>query len=192
MKQIDPADTYCPKNRKAWRKWLEKNHQSRRSIWLMCRKASFGTPNITWDEAVDEALCFGWIDSTKKTWDEEFFIQYFSRRKPKSTWSKINKKKVNQLIADNLMTPAGLECIKIAKENGAWTMLDSVDDLIVPEDLEDVLVNTPGAKAFYEGLSDSKKKQLLVWILFAKQEQTRAKRVSKIAELAAKGEMPNI
>ncbi|MEQ8881203.1 MAG: YdeI/OmpD-associated family protein [Cyclobacteriaceae bacterium] len=185
-------ETFCPKNRKDWRQWLAKNHKTRQSIWLVCRKASFGTPNITWDEAVDEALCFGWIDSTKKTLDEEYFIQYYSRRKPKSTWSKINKKKVEQLIADNLITPAGLECIRVAKENGAWTMLDSVDDLIVPEDLEDALANTSGAKAFYEGLSNSKKKQILVWILFAKQAETRARRINKVAEHAARGEMPQI
>ena len=183
-------ETFCPKNRKDWRKWLEKNHQSRKSIWLVCRKVSFGTPNITWDEAVDEALCFGWIDSTKRTWDEEYFIQYYSKRKPKSTWSRINKEKVERLIAEDLMTPEGLKCIEVARENGSWTMLDSVDDLIVPEDLEDALVNTPRAKVFYEGLSDSKKKQILVWILFAKQAETRAKRINKVVEHAARGEMP--
>ncbi len=185
-------ETFCPKNRKAWRKWLEKNHQSRQSIWLMCRKASFGAPNITWDEAVDEALCFGWIDSTKRTWNEEFFIQYYCRRKPKSTWSKINKEKVERLIAEGLMTAEGLKCIEVARENGSWTMLESVDDLIVPEDLEDALVNTPGAKAFYESLSDSKKKQILTWILFAKQDETRVKRINKVAEYAGRGEMPQI
>lgn len=128
-------DTYCPKCRTDWRKWLEINHQSKQSVWLVYFKTSTNVTSVSWSEAVDEALCFGWIDSTKKTIDEERYLQYFSRRNPNSTWSKINKEKVAKLIQNNLMTKAGFESIETAKQNGTWSLMDDVENLIIPEDL---------------------------------------------------------
>ncbi|WP_231427223.1 YdeI family protein [Pedobacter sp. Leaf250] len=104
------------KNRKEWRSWLEKNHQSIPSVWLVQYKKSANKPTISWVEAVEEAICFGWIDSIRKSIDEERFIQFFTKRKPKSAWSKINKVKVLELIEAGLMTEAGYESITRAKE----------------------------------------------------------------------------
>lgn len=121
--------------RKSWREWLVKNHRSERSVWLVCPTKKSTSPSIDWSELVDEALCFGWIDSTRKSIDATKFRQLFSKRKPRGTWSKINKEKVQRLIAEGLMTEAGLGVIEKAKQNGAWNVLDEVEQLIIPEDL---------------------------------------------------------
>ena len=183
--------TYRPNSRLEWRKWLEENHQSEQSIWLVYYKSSTKVPSISWSDAVDEALCFGWIDSTKKTIDAERYMQYFSRRKPKSNWSKINKEKVDKLIRNNLMTKAGLESIETAKQNGSWTLLDEVEALVVPEDLKAELTKHKGATAYFDRLSKSGKKILLHWIVSAKRTETRQKRISEIAENASKNMKPN-
>lgn len=110
------------------------------------------TPSISWSEAVDEALCFGWIDSTKKTIDKERYMQYFSKRKAKSNWSKINKDKVKTLIDQGLMQEEGYKSIETAKQNGSWTMLDEVEALVIPDDLNEQLVaykNAMGKRAFW-------------------------------------------
>ena len=182
--------TYCPSSREDWRKWLEKNHKSAHSIWLVYYKASTKIASLSWSEAVDEALCFGWIDSTKKTIDEERYMQYFSKRKPKSNWSKINKDKVDILFQNNLMTKAGLDSIEIAKQNGSWTLLNDVEALIIPEDLEVALANFEGATEYFDSLSKSSKKILLYWVISAKRKETRQKRVLEIAENAANNLKP--
>src|SRR5690606_13350946 len=128
-------------------------------------------PSVSWSDAVDEALCFGWIDSVKKKLDEVRSIQFFSKRKPKSTWSKINKEKVKKLIETKQMTEAGLHCIKIAKQNGSWTILDSVEELEVPIDLEKELKLKTNAYDFFFSLSKSTKKGLLQWLVMAKREE---------------------
>lgn len=102
---------------------VRKNHQTKQSVWLVYFKSSTNVPSVSWSEAVDEALCFGWIDSTKKTIDKERYMQYFIRRKPNSTWSKINKEKVAKLIQNSLMTQAGFDSIEIAKQNGTWLLM---------------------------------------------------------------------
>ncbi|MCV9386742.1 YdeI/OmpD-associated family protein [Reichenbachiella ulvae] len=183
-------ETFYPKNQTEWRNWLEEHHQSAQSIWVVFYKTSTNIPSITWSDAVDEALCFGWIDSTKKTIDEESYMQYFSKRKPNSNWSKINKKKIEYLIQNNLMADAGLESIKVAKENGSWTFLDPIEALEVPEDLEDALLNNQNAMAYYEGLSKSVKKILLHWVYSAKRPETRQKRITEIAECASESLVP--
>jgi uncharacterized protein YdeI (YjbR/CyaY-like superfamily) len=129
-------ETYCPKSQTEWRQWLKKNHQSKQSVWLIYYTKKSTIHSLSWSEAVDEALCFGWIDSTRKTIDEFSFMQFFSKRKPKSNWSKINKEKVQQLIDSKRMTKAGYKSIEIAKQNGYWTILDEVEELIIPNDLE--------------------------------------------------------
>ena len=189
-KTTKDIETYCPKSQADWRKWLEKNHKSKHSIWLIYYKASSKKSSLSWSEAVDEALCFGWIDSTKKTIDEERYMQYFSKRKSNSTWSKINKEKVGKLIQNNKMTKAGLKCIEIAKQNGSWTILDQVEALIEPEDLQRELANYKGAKQFFDSLNNSVKKGLLYWIISAKRTETRQKRITAIAENASKNLKP--
>lgn len=183
-------ETYCPTSPADWRKWLEKNHQSKQAIWLVYFKTSTNIPSVSWSEAVDEALCFGWIDSTKKTIDQERYMQYFSRRKPNSTWSRINKEKVAKLIQNNQMTAAGFKSIEIAKENGTWSLMDDVEKLIIPKDLKIALSKNKHSMEFFQRQSKSIKKGMLHWVVIAKRAETRKKRIAEIAQLAAKGMRP--
>jgi len=183
-------ETVCPKSRADWRKWLEKNHQSKQSVWLVYFKSSTKVASVSWSEAVDEALCFGWIDSTKKTIDNERYMQYFSKRKPNSIWSKINKDKVDYLISKNLMQEAGYKSIEIAKKNGSWSILDEVEALIIPADLKKEFDKRVGALEYYESLSKSTKKILLGWVVLAKRAETRQKRIIEIAENASRKHKP--
>lgn len=183
-------ETYCPKSRTDWRKWLEKNHQSKQSVWLIYFKSSTKVASLSWSEAVDEALCFGWIDSTKKTIDNERYVQYFSKRKPNSIWSKINKDKVDYLISKNLMQKAGYKTIEIAKGNGSWFILDEVEALIIPKDLRKEFDKREGSLEFYESLNKSAKKILLGWVVLAKRPETRQKRIIEIADNASRNTIP--
>lgn len=183
-------DTFHPDDRNAWRQWLIENHHIKLSVWVIFNKAKSGKRSLTWSESVDEALCFGWIDSKAMPLDEERYKQFFSRRKPRSVWSRINKEKVAKLIADGLMADAGLRSIEIAKENGSWNSLDEVEDLIIPKDLEKAFRQHKGSKAFYTGLSRSIRKAILQWIAMAKRPETRQRRINEVAELGGKGERP--
>lgn len=187
----EEVQTFCPKNRADWRQWLEENHQEKSAVWLVYYKVSAKVASISWREAVDEALCFGWIDSTRKTMDDERFVQYFSRRNPNSTWSRVNKEKVAELIEANLMTKAGFDSIAIAQQNGSWSMLDDVEALVVPADLKEALSNYEGATGYFDNLSRSNKKMLLYWVVSAKRAETRQKRIKEIAECAGKNLKPN-
>ena len=184
-------ETFCPSSQKAWRDWLSKNHISKPSVWVVFYKKASSKPSLSWSQAVDEALCYGWIDSIKKAIDDEKFMQFFSQRKPKSTWSKINKDKVEVLIEKGLMTKAGYATIKTAKENGSWTILDTVERLIIPEDLEKAFKSNPKSKRFYLSLSKSYRKAILQWIVLAKRAETREKRINETVEFASKGQLPN-
>lgn len=175
---------FYAKSRKDWRSWLEKNHESENAIWLVFYKVSSSKPSLSWSEAVDEALCFGWIDSTKKTIDQESYKQYFTKRKALSNWSKVNKEKVAYLIKNKQMTKAGLASIEVAKKNGSWNALDKIEDLIMPEDLEEAMNQYSNAMEYYESLSKSAKKLLLHWVYSAKKSETRQKRILEIAENA--------
>jgi len=177
-------DTFYPTNRMEWRKWLLENHRSRQSVWLIYYKIKSGKPSLKYDDAVDEALCFGWIDSKAKPIDDERFMQFFSKRKAKSVWSKINKEKVGRLIAEGLMTDAGLECIEIAKQNGFWSILDTAESLEIPDDLEAGFLIIPGSKDYFLSLSRSDKRNILQWLVLAKRIETRQKRITEIVELA--------
>jgi len=182
--QENHAEIFYPANMADWRKWLEKNHLSKQSVWLVCYNKSSLKKSITWSESVDVALCFGWIDSKKIKIDNEKSHQFFSKRKPFSTWSKINKAKVELLIEKGLMAEAGYESIALAKQNGSWTILDEVEKLTIPEDLSTALKLKPVAEEFFEGLSKSSKKAMLQWIVFAKRPETRQKRIAEIVESA--------
>lgn len=173
-------EMFYPENKQQWREWLQQNHESQQSVWLVCYKMKSGKPTISWSDAVDEALCFGWIDSTRKTLDDEKFIQFFSKRKAGSTWSKINKEKIERLIAAGSMFPAGLKSIEIAKQNGSWTILDGVEELAIPDALEKAFKKHKGTKDIFLGLSKSARKMHLHRIAMAKQPETKQKRVDEI------------
>lgn len=185
-----PKNSYCPKKPGDWRKWLAKNHEKEESIWLVLYKKSADAYSLTWSDAVDEALCFGWIDSTKRPLDSERYLQYYSKRKPKSTWSKINKDKVEVLIEQGKMKDAGLKCIEVAKANGTWTILDKIEALEVPTELSIAFKNHPGSEPYYKSLSNSKKKLILHWIGSAKRDETVRKRVLEVVEHLSQEKLP--
>lgn len=182
MPQKD-IETFYPASRLAWRRWLKTNHAKKQSVNVIMYKKESNKPTINWSDAVDEALCFGWVDSTRRPLDEEKFMQLFSRRKPASTWSKINKEKVKQLIDKGLMTQAGLDCIEKAKQNGSWTILDEVEELIIPKDLEKAFRQQPGSKKHFLSLSKSVRKFYLAQLVLAKRPETREKRIGDIVRL---------
>ena len=184
------AEEICPKNKNEWREWLELNHKKKDAVWLIFYKKSSPNFNLSWSESVDESLCFGWIDSTKKSIDQERFKQYFSKRRPKSNWSKVNKDKIKSLIDQGLFKEAGYKSIEIAKENGSWTILDGIENLEIPNDLEQELSGHKGAKEYFDSLSKSVKKALLYWVVSAKRRETRIKRILEIVESASAGMKP--
>ena len=183
-------EVFYPQNTMAFRNWLQENHISKQAVWIVFYKKASKKESLTWSEAVDVALCFGWIDSKKIKINDDTSHQFFSKRKAKSTWSKINKEKINRLIADSLMTEAGYKSIETAKQNGSWTILDEVEELIVPDDLEEAFKIHEGSKDYFLSLSKSSKKMILHWIVLAKRPETRQKRIAEIAECASKQQKP--
>lgn len=178
-------ETFCPASQQDWRQWLKENHRSKSSVWVIYYKRKCNVPTIAYNDAVDEALCYGWIDSTRKSIDNEMFMQFFCKRKPNSVWSKINKAKVQRLIDHELMTKAGFESIETARLNGSWSILDEVEELNIPKDLARELEIRSGANDYFLSLSKSVRKSILQWLVLAKRAETRQKRISEIAELAA-------
>lgn len=183
-------DTFYPKSRSEWREWLQNNHIKSLSIWLIYYKKKTNIPTVAYSEAVDEALCFGWIDSKAKPIDDEKFMQFFSKRKEKSVWSKVNKEKIERLTKEGLMTEAGFEIIEKAKENGSWTILDEVEALIIPPDLAAEFEKRPSAKNYFLNLSRTDKRNILQWLVLAKRPETRQKRIAEIAALAEQNLKP--
>ena len=164
--------------------WLKENHAKCDGVWLIYYRASTGKRRLSWEDAVREALCFGWIDSKVQPIDDARYKQIFTPRKPRSVWSKINKQYITELIEAELMADAGLRAVDVAKKNGAWSLLEPVDALIVPADLESALRESERAREAYEALSTSAKRAVLYPLYSAKREDTRAKRLAKaLAEL---------
>jgi uncharacterized protein YdeI (YjbR/CyaY-like superfamily) len=181
--------TFYPKNNEHWHNWLDRNH-TETSIWVIYYKQKSKIPTIKYSDAVDIALCFGWIDSKLKPIDNEKFMQFFSKRKVNSVWSKVNKLKVERLINEGKMTKAGFDSIDIAKQNGSWTILDEAEALIIPIDLEYEFSKQPNAKTYFLKLSRSDKRNILQWLVLAKRQETRQKRITEIVELANKNQKP--
>lgn len=186
MEVYNSIRTFHAKSREDWRKWLRKNHSTEKSVWLIIYKKQSETPSVYYPEAVDEALCFGWIDSKPNKRDEESYYQFFAKRNPKSNWSKVNKEKIAKLIEKALMHSAGLEMIEIAKENGTWTALDNVEQLIIPDDLQELFSKNKTAFENWENFPPSSKRGILEWILNAKKPETRLKRIEETVSLAEK------
>jgi len=182
--------TFCPASRQHWREWLLAHHAQEQAVWLVYHKKHTGTPSLTWSEAVSEALCFGWIDSQAKPINGDTYRQLFSRRKPRSGWSRVNKEKIQQLLANGLMMPAGLAAIEIAQQNGSWALLDEVDALVVPPDLAAALLASPAAESYFASLSRTDRRNLLQWLVLARRPETRQRRLAEIVALAAQGQKP--
>lgn len=173
-----------------WREWLSQQHAKATGVWLVFHKKSSPTQGLRYPEAVDEALCWGWIDSLTQRIDEFRYRQVFTPRKPRSEWSGLNKRKVAGLMAGGRMQPVGLAAIEVAKANGAWTAMDAVEAHQLPDDLEAAFAAAPRARACFEGLAPSKRKMILHWLRAAKRDATREARVRSIVESLAEGYMP--
>lgn len=186
-----PLGAFEPESRAEWRAWLETHHDTERGVWLVLRKKSAGPVNLSGDEAVEEALCFGWIDSKPRKLDDTRSMLYIAPRKPGSGWSAVNKARIERMQEAGLMTPAGQAKIDAAVQDGSWSLLDGVDALEVPPDLEAALTAEPNAKAQWEAFPRSAKRGILEWIAQAKTAATREKRVRETATLAARGERAN-
>jgi uncharacterized protein YdeI (YjbR/CyaY-like superfamily) len=170
---------FCDRNE--WRAWLEKNYNSETEVWLIYYKVHVQKESIRYNEAVEEALCFGWIDSQVRRIDDERFMQRYTPRRDESNWSASNKARVQKLILQGLMTQAGLDKIEIAKQNGSWDRLTEIEEkLLVPEDLKAALLNNPTAAENFNNLAPSHKKQYLWWLKSAKRTATRQKRILEI------------
>jgi uncharacterized protein YdeI (YjbR/CyaY-like superfamily) len=183
-------EEFLAHNRTEWRNWLAENHLISKGVWLYFYKKNSGKPALSYDEAVEEALCFGWIDSKPGTVDAEMSKQYYSPRNPKSNWSKLNKERVEKLTAANMME-AGQKMIDLAKKTGTWTALDTVDKLEIPEDLQAAFQTFDLADQYFTAFPPSVKKGILEWILNAKTTETRMKRVMETASLAAENKRAN-
>ncbi|MEM7063080.1 MAG: YdeI/OmpD-associated family protein [Cyanobacteria bacterium P01_B01_bin.77] len=182
MRQFEQVEVT---SRNQWRTWLTNNHTQPDSIWLVTYKKHTGSHYLSYDAIVEEALCFGWIDSLPRKLDADRTMLLLSPRRPKSPWSKLNKDRIIKMLDQGLMTPAGKEKIDQAKVDGTWIFLDDVEALVIPDDLAAALAVNPPAEKYFEAFSPSSKKGILQWIKSAKQTQTREKRIVKTVELAA-------
>ena len=178
---------FHPATRADWRAWLGANHAAVRGVWAASwRRGSERTP-VPYEELVEEAICFGWIDSTVDVLDDDRGLQLFTPRKAKSTWARTNRERVARLEAAGLMTDAGRRAVAVARANGWWTILDPVEDLVEPDDLTAALDAEPEARRHWDGFPPSARKQLLWWIVSAARPETRARRIATVVAEASDG-----
>ncbi len=174
--------------RAAWRAWLQEHHATKRGVWAVTWRKASGKPVVSYDGLVEEALCYGWIDSKGGSVDDERTRLFFTPRKPGSGWSRPNKERLARLEAAGLIAPAGRAVLDAAKADGSWTRLDAIEDLTVPDDLAAAFDANPGSRDHWEAFPRSPKRTMLVWIDDAKRPETRQHRVDEVARLAARGE----
>jgi uncharacterized protein YdeI (YjbR/CyaY-like superfamily) len=178
---------YHPGSREAWRGWLTANHDTARGVWAVSWRGGDQRPGVTYEDAVEEAICFGWIDSTVTILDDERALQLFTPRKPRGSWTRLNRDRAARMEAAGRMTDAGRRVIEVARANGSWTLLDTVEDLIEPDDLAAALDADPAARAAWDGFPPSARKQMLWWVVSARRPDTRDRRITRIVDEAAQG-----
>jgi uncharacterized protein YdeI (YjbR/CyaY-like superfamily) len=172
-----------------WEQWLSEHHANAEGIWLKIAKKETGIPSVSYAEALDSAICYGWIDGQKAPFDEQYWLQKFTPRRPKSKWSKVNCDKATALIEAGRMQPAGLRQVEQAKADGRWDeAYDSQSKISVPDDLQRELDNNPQAQAFFNTLNSVNRYAILYRIQTAKKPETRAARIQKFIEMLSKGE----
>ncbi|TGL68322.1 YdeI/OmpD-associated family protein [Leptospira kmetyi] len=177
------------KNTKEWTVWLKKNHKLDSPIWIKLSKKESGVVSISYAEALEVALCYGWIDSQKQKYDDWFWLQRFSVRGPKSIWSKINREKAIELIASKRMQTAGLKAIESAKSDGRWdNAYSSPSKMEVPKEFQKLLKQNPSALKFFESLNSANRYAILFRIHNAKKEETKVKRMKDFLEMLKKKE----
>ncbi|NJL49793.1 MAG: hypothetical protein HC929_23195, partial [Leptolyngbyaceae cyanobacterium SM2_5_2] len=185
MAVAPPENSLLVESRAQWRQWLAENHTRTEGIWLITYKKAVGKPYVSYDETVEEALCFGWIDSKPNKLDEERTMLWFAPRKPGTGWSALNKRRITALIEASLMRPPGLAKIEMAKQDGSWTALDAIERLEIPPDLAAALATNEVAKTNFDAFPRSAKRGILEWIASAKRPETRADRIAETVDLAA-------
>ena len=174
-----------------WRQWLEVNHASSSGVFVVFWKKATGRPAMSYDEMVEQALCFGWVDSRPAKLDDERSMLWFTPRKRGSAWAGPNKERIERLTAAGLMRPAGIAAVDAARADGTWTVLDSVERLEVPDDLAARLDEVESARAQWDGFPRSVRRGILEWIVQAKTPETRERRIQETADMAGRGERAN-
>jgi uncharacterized protein YdeI (YjbR/CyaY-like superfamily) len=190
MAAIADSDRFFATDRAAWREWLAGHHGSATFVWLLLHKKHVGEPSVSYDEAVEEALCWGWIDGLTNRWDERSYAVRFSPRKPGSVWSESNVSRVAKMIAEGRMTPAGQALVDEARRRGTWDEAASRRYEVTPPDLEAALAADPAAAARWRAWAPSHRRQYISWVLGAKRPETRARRVAETVRRAAAGLKP--
>jgi uncharacterized protein YdeI (YjbR/CyaY-like superfamily) len=180
------SDAFQPKSRKAWREWLKKHHASSPGIWLVYAKKHTDIPSLSYNDAVEEALCYGWIDSLIHPIDDDLYKQMFTPRKPKSVWSASNKARVERLIATGSMTAAGMALITLAKKSGKWSALDHAASLTMPPELQKAIDANAAARKNWSQYSPGMRKGFLYRVASAKRPETRAARIADIVDTVAR------
>lgn len=183
-------ERFQPADRAAWRAWLAANHATATGVWAVTYRRTAAKPVVGYDDLVEEALCFGWIDSQTGKLDDERTMLRFTPRKRGSAWSRSNKERVERLIAAGSITPAGLRVIEAARDDGSWDALNDVDDLVVPDDLAAALAGNAAAARGFAAMSASMQKPMLFWVASAKRPETRARRIEEILRYVAVGRSP--
>jgi uncharacterized protein YdeI (YjbR/CyaY-like superfamily) len=188
---MPPEPSIHPLSRGEWRAWLQAHHTRTTGVWWVSYKKATGKPRFEYGEAVEEALCFGWVDSKPNKLDTERTLLWFAPRKPGTGWSRPNKLRVERMIEAGLMAEAGLRKVQQAKLDGSWSKLDEVENLEIPDDLRLALRSVPHAERHFEAFPRSAKRGILEWVLNAKASATRARRVEETARLAGCNERAN-
>jgi uncharacterized protein YdeI (YjbR/CyaY-like superfamily) len=179
---------YHAESRAQWRGWLEANHELAPGVWLCSWRTAVARPRCPYPDLIEEAICFGWIDSTVNLLDDDRSLQLLTPRKPKSTWTRLNRRRAADMVAAGLMADAGRRAIAAAQHNGWWTILDPVEDLVEPADLAAALDLEPDARATWDRFPPSTRKVMLWWVISATRAETRAGRIATIVTKAASGE----
>jgi len=189
MSSLHEAPYVHADDRATWHAWLEANHATARGAWLVTWRARSSRVGLEYEAAIEEALCYGWVDSQGGRVDDERGKLYFAPRKPRSVWAATNKARVERLIHEGRMAPAGLAAVERAKSNGSWEVLDPVERLEVPDDLAAALDRHPPAAVNFAAFPPSSRKMMLGWVAVARRSETRAARIAKVAEAAARNEL---
>jgi uncharacterized protein YdeI (YjbR/CyaY-like superfamily) len=190
MGVMDDAERFEPARLEEWTAWLATHHADTPGVWLVTHTQSSGRAEFDYEHAVREALCWGWVDSTQRSLEGQRTMIWYAARRPGSVWTRNNKQRVALLEEAGRMQPPGAAAVEAARASGMWTLMDDVEDLVVPDDLAAALDALPGARAHWDAFPPSARKQALAWIVVAKRAETRAGRVADVAGKSARGERP--
>jgi uncharacterized protein YdeI (YjbR/CyaY-like superfamily) len=189
MKNADNLPIMPFETQQDWEAWLKEHHSEAAGVWLKLAKKGAGIASITYAEALESALCYGWIDGQKASFDDRYWLQKFTPRRPKSIWSRINCEKATALIAQGRMQPAGLRQVELAKADGRWEQAyGSQSKITIPPDFQSELDKNPQAQAFFSTLDSANRYAILFRIETAKRTETRTARIQKFIEMLSKGE----